>query len=132
MPDSRLFLIQPPDSLAGRIFEAVKIAEAKTAKRRIVLYSISLTVIFALLILVASSFLTQSKNSGFETYLSLVLSDWRILQSNLPDYAATLLESFPAIQFAVSLLLITSILAITRRLSREAKLFTLANNKFVN
>ncbi|MFA6446947.1 MAG: hypothetical protein WCW31_01675 [Patescibacteria group bacterium] len=132
MPDSQLFMIPPPDRLAGRVFEAVRQAEAKTAKRRVIFFSLALTVVFLLLVLVVSDFLIQSKNSGFETYLSLLVSDWRVLQSNLPDYAATLLESFPAIQFAISLLLVTSILAIMRRLSREAKRLTLANKKLAN
>lgn len=112
----------PPDELFERIILRIGKEEKKQkVKKRIVFFSVFLTISF--LGLVYSFVMVQNAliSSGFMEFLSLIFSDFSIIAKYWQNFAFTLLESLPVFSIVISLSMLSLVLGFFTFLVKDIK-----------
>lgn len=114
---------QPPaelfDLVMVRLSQEQKIV---LIKKRLAYLSIFLVIATVAFFPAIVSLKNEIINSGFGQYLILIFYDFKTTLTYWQDYSLSLLETLPAISLAASLLIILTILALIRSISRYTQM----------
>lgn len=100
---SELETPEPPEGLAQAILIRIDRRERRVLIVKLVASACAFGASLFLIIIGFSYFRTSIADTGFLQFSSLLFSDFSLIASNLPDFALSMVESFPAFSAAVML-----------------------------
>lgn len=100
---SRLETPEPPTGLARAILVRIDRRERKVLVLKIAASACVFGVSLLIIGVGFSNFHTSIVESGFLQFASLLFSDFSLIASNIPDFALSMLESFPVFSAAAML-----------------------------
>ena len=116
-------IASPSPELFNKVINRIRAEErVKTAKRRAILFTLTLALSLGALIPAARSAHTAIDTSGFFNFASLLFSDLHVVMASWQDFALSLLEAVPALNLAAVLAVIFVTLGSLRYLAGECKL----------
>ena len=112
--------IQPPKGLLKRILKRIHKEERLLAFRKVIIFSIMLTGSLVGFVPSLKMLLSDLGSSGFDSFFSLILSDFSAVVTYWQSFTMILLETLPALSLAlflaVLLILLQSIKSLTKKL----------------
>jgi len=112
--------IQPPKGLLKRILKRIHKEERLLAFRKVIIFSIMLTGSLVGFVPSLKMLLSDLGSSGFDSFFSLILSDFSAVVTYWQSFTMILLETLPALSLAlflaVLLILLQSIKSLTKNL----------------
>jgi len=112
--------IQPPKGLLKRILKRIHKEERLLAFRKVIIFSIMLTGSLVGFVPSLKMLLSDLGSSGFDSFFSLIVSDFSAVVTYWQSFTMILLETLPALSLAlflaVLLILLQSIKSLTKNL----------------
>jgi uncharacterized membrane protein len=100
---SKLETPEPPEGLARTILVRIERRERRVLIAKIVASACAFGVSLLIIGVGLADFRASIAETGFLQFASLIFSDFSMIVSDLPDFALSILESFPAFSAAAML-----------------------------
>ncbi|MFA5178405.1 MAG: hypothetical protein WC427_02495 [Candidatus Paceibacterota bacterium] len=121
--------IEPPAHLLNKIMGRIEQEERLLAlKRRIFGFFISLTGLIVFFFYSLRVVIETFTSTGFSKYFSLIFTDTAIVINYWQSFFATLLESFPAAETAIFLVIILGLLQLFKTILKDLKKYKKIQN----
>ncbi len=128
MPDKKIELDPPKDLLPRILSKLQREQELRAIKRNLVFSSIVFLFFSTLGYFLSPYIVKDSQVSEFSKYFSLLFSNFKDVSAHSDVFIQSLLESLPAVDFAVLLALALGISTALAYLAKQIKSFVKINN----
>ncbi len=113
--------IDLPPGLEKKILAKIEMMASKEILKRKILGGFSLAVSIFAFLEFSLYLVSETKKSGFIDYVSLLLSDYKIVLGNFSSYILSVVDSIPFLAVTLAMVSILAIMASARYLAGAAK-----------
>ena len=118
------FNIEPPEELLEKILKRIHREERFLVFRKTIIFSATLVISLIGFIPSFKMLISDINQSGFASFFSLIFSDFSSIATYWQNFAMILLETLPAVSFAIFLAVILTLLQSAKSLFKNLKIIT--------
>lgn len=118
------FNIEPPRELLGKILKRIHKEQRILVLRKIIIFSITLSLSLLAFIPSFKILLSDLNQSGFGNFFSLIFSDFSAVTTYWQSFVMILLETLPALSLALFLAVLLTFLQSIKSLTKNIKIIS--------